>query len=811
MQTFLKELRYGARRLKLSPAFTTIVVMTLALGIGANTAIFSVVNAVLLKPLPYREPDRLLTIEHLYPSLDNMQAPVSVRGFIDYRDKTKSFESMAVQSGWGANLTGLGDPERIQGSRVSGQYFATLGAAAARGRTIVPGEDEEGKDRVVVLSHELWQRLFAGDPAAVGKTLQLNGNTYDIVGIMPPEFRDFFNRQAELWVPLAFNPAQLSGGGYTNEWLALTARLKPGVSSEAAQSEMKLFGEQLKQTYPDQFPPDWSLITTSLDEKATGRIRPALLMLLGAVGFVLLIACANVANLLLARAAGRQKEVAIRTALGASRSDLVRQLLAESVLLAAIGGAVGLAIAWVGVRALSASSLARLVAADGIAIDGTVLGFTIALSLVTGLLFGLVPAAQISMTNFHDTLKEGGRSATADRGSNAARRVLVVAEVALALMLLTGAGLLIKSFSRILGVNPGFEPANVLTMGIALPAARYPNDTVRVGFWDDALARIAAIPGVRGVAATTVMPFGGGWSTGSFNVEGYEPKEGENDPWGDIRVASPGFAEAMKIPLRSGRFFNDQDVMGSPQVVVVDEEMVSRYWKDADPVGKRIFFGDAGAADIEYYTVVGVIGHVKQEGLDAEDRVQLYFPHRQAVTGNMSVLVRTDIPPTSIIPQVRSAIQSIDKDQPISQVRTMEELLSRSVGQRRLSMLLLGVFAGVALLLASIGIYGVMSYSVTQRGHEIGIRMALGAARTTVLQLVLRQGMTLVAIGLALGIAGAFAVTRFLESQLFGVKPTDPLTFSLVAVVLATVALVATLVPAMRATRVDPMVALRQD
>src|SRR5688500_11520393 len=811
MQTFLKELRYGARRLKLSPAFTTVVVLTLALGIGANTAIFSVVNAVLLKPLPYREPDRLVTVEHFYPSLDNMKAPVSVRGFIDYRDSTESFSTMAVQSGWGANLTGLGDPERIQGSRVTGQYFATLGASAARGRTIVPGEDVEGKERVVVLSHALWQRLFAGDPTAVGKTVQLNGNTYDIIGVMPPHFRDFHNRQAEFWVPLAFTPAQLSGNGYTNEWLMLSARLKPGLTLQAAQNEMKLFGEQLKQTFPDQFPPDWGLVTTPLSEKATGRIRPALLMLLGAVGFVLLIACANVANLLLARAAGRQKEVAIRTALGASRADLVRQLLAESFLLAAIGGAVGLGLAYVGVKALSASSLARLVAADGVPMDGTVLAFTAVLSLVTGRLFGLVPAAQISMTNFHDTLKEGGRSATADRGSNTARRVLVVAEVALALMLLTGAGLLIKSFSMILGVSPGFEPRNVLTMGISLPVARYPNDTVRVAFWDDALARIATIPGVRGVAATTVMPFGGCWATGTFNVEGYTPKEGENNPWGDIRIASPGFAEAMKIPLKSGRFFNDQDVEGSPEVVVVDEEMVRRYWKDTDPVGKRIFFGDPGAADIDYLTVVGVIGHVKQEGLDAEDRVQLYFPHRQAVTGNMNVLVRTSVPPTSIIPQVRSAILAIDKDQPIAQVRTMEELLAQSVGQRRLSMLLLGVFAGVALLLASIGIYGVMSYSVAQRGHEIGIRMALGAARTTVLKLVLRQGMSLVAIGLAIGIAGALVLTRYLESQLFGVKPTDPLTFTLVAVVLATVALVATLVPAMRATKVDPMVALRQD
>ena len=810
MQTILQELRYGARRLKLSPAFTAVVVLTLALGIGANTAIFSVVNAVLLKPLPYREPDRLVTIEHFYPSLNALQAPVSVAGFTDYREKLTSFDGMAVQSGWGANLTGHGDPERIQASRVTGQFFTTLGVSAARGRTIIAGEDVQGKDRVVVLSDALWHRLFAGDPSAIGKTLQLNGNSYEIIGVMPPRFRDFFGRSAEMWVPLAFTPQQLSGGR-TNEWLSLTARLKPGVSIATAQTELTVFAEQLKKTYADQYPPDWTLKTTTLNEKATGRIRPALLMLLGAVGFVLLIACANVANLLLARAASRQKEVAIRTALGASRWHLIRQLLTESVLLALIGGVVGLALAWVGVRTLAASSLAALVAADGIAIDGTVLAFTLGLSVLTGLMFGLVPAVQISMSRFHDTLKEGGRSVSADRGSHAVRRLLVVAEVALALMLLAGAGLLIKSFSRILGVSPGFEPKNVLTAGVSLPAARYPSDTSRIAFWDQALPRIAAIPGVRSVGITSVMPFSGGWSTGTFSVEGYTPKPGENNPWGDIRIASPGFAEALQIPLKKGRFITEQDLAGSPAVVVVDEEMVRRYWPNTDPIGKRIFFGAAPGTPVEYITVVGVVGHAKQESLDAEDRVQLYFPYRQSASGFMSLVVRTNVPPETLIQPLRQAVLSVDKDQPLANVKTMEALLADSVGQRRLSMLLIGVFAMVALLLASIGIYGVMSYSVAQRAHELGIRMALGAARGNVLGLVLRQGMTLVLIGLALGIGGAFALTRFLESQLFGVDPTDPATFTIVAVVLASVALVATLVPALRATRVDPLVALRQE
>jgi putative ABC transport system permease protein len=810
MQTLLQELRYGARRLRLSPAFTAIVVVTLGLGIGANTAIFSVVNAVLLRPLPYREPGQLVTIEHFYPSLNALQAPVSVSGFVDYRDKTRSFDGMAVQTGFGANLTGFGDPERIQASRVTGQYFSTLGVSAARGRTIIPGEDAEGKDRVVVLSDALWHRLFAGDPAAIGKTLQLNGLTYDVIGVMPPEFRDFFNRSSEMWVPLAFRPEQLNGGR-TNEFLSLTARLKPGTTIESAQTEMSVFAEQLKKTYSDEYPPDWTLKLTSFNDKATGRIRPALLMLLGAVGFVLLIACANVANLLLARAAARQKEVAIRTALGATRWHLVRQLLTESVLLAVIGGALGLVLAYVGVRALSAGPLTELVGGSSMAIDGTVLAFTIALSVITGLLFGAVPAVQISMTRFHDTLKEGGRSMSADRGSHAVRRMLVIAEVALALMLLAGAGLLIKSFSRILGVSPGFDAKNVLTLGVSLPQARYPSDTARIAFWDQVLPRIAAIPGVRAVGATSTMPFAGGWSTGSFSVDGYTVKPKENSPWGDIRLATPGFADALRMPLKKGRFISEQDLPGSPQVVVVDEEMVRRYWPDVDPIGKRIYFDPPTGKPIRYIEVVGVVAHAKQEGLDAEDRVQLYFPYRQNPQGFLSVAVRTDVPPANVISAVKQAVQSVDKDQPLSQVKTMEELLAESVGQRRLSMVLLGLFAGIALLLASIGIYGVMSYSVAQRSHELGIRMALGAARSNVLQLVMRQGMSLVVIGLVLGILGALGVTRLLSTQLFGVEPTDPATFTLVAVGLALIALVATLVPALRATRVDPLVALRQE
>jgi putative ABC transport system permease protein len=463
------------------------------------------------------------------------------------------------------------------------------------------------------------------------------------------------------------------------------------------------------------------------------------------------------------------------------------------------------------VRSLSASALTSLTGADRISIDGNVLAFTIILSVTTGLLFGIVPAVQISMTRFHDALKEGGRSMSADRGSHAVRRGLIIAEVALALILLAGAGLLVKSFSHILGVSPGFESRNVLTMNMVLPPTKYPSDTARIAFWDRTLAAIGTVPGVRSVAATSVLPFGGGWSTGSFSVEGYTPKPGENNPWGDIRVASAGFAEALGIPLRRGRFISEQDRAGSQEVVVVDDEMVRRYWPDTDPIGKRIFFGGPGGQPVRYIEVVGVVAHTKHDGLDEEDRVQVYLPLHQRGPGFMSIVVRTDVDPHSVTQAIRQAVRSVDRDQPLSQIRTMDELLDQSVGQRRLAMLLLGLFAGIALLLASIGIYGVMSYSVTQRAHELGIRMALGAARANVLRLVMRQGMTLVIIGLVLGTLGALGVTRLLESQLFGVDPADPVTFSLVAIVLGSVALVATLIPALRATRLDPLVALRAE
>ncbi|HVE80185.1 MAG TPA: ABC transporter permease, partial [Gemmatimonadaceae bacterium] len=593
MDAFARELRYAARRLLRSPGFAATVLLTLALGIGANTALFSVVNAVLLRPLPYREPERLVTVYHFYPGLNDMEAPVSNRGFRDYRDKTAYFDALAVSTGWSANLTGSGDPERLQGSRVSGLWFRTFGVPAQLGRTLLPEEDEPGRDKVVVLSDGLWRRLYGGRPDAVGQRIMLNNEAYEIVGVMPPTFRDFFNRTAQLWKPLALRPDQFAGG-YTNEYLNLIARLRPDVSFEQARGGMSAFAEQLKRDLPDQFGPSsrWTLKVRTLTDVATGKIRPALLVLLGAVGFVLLIACANVANLLLARAASRSKEVAIRAALGAKRWHVVRQLLTESMLLALGGGVLGLLLAYLGVRTLVALNPTNIPRVDELGVDGRVMAFTLGVALLTGLLFGLVPALQVSRADLHETLKEGGRSAAADRTAGAMRRTLVVAEVALALTLLVGAGLLIRSVARLQGVDPGFDPRNLVTFGVPLPATKYRNDTTQAAFFSELLPRFAALPGVRGVAMTSVLPFGGSWSTSSFSIVGVQLPPDQPGPWGDYRMVNAEFFRTMGIPLLEGRVFDTRDAMGAPRVAVVDEEAVKRWFKDRDPVGQQIYYGN---------------------------------------------------------------------------------------------------------------------------------------------------------------------------------------------------------------------------
>ncbi len=805
MDALRQDLRFAGRQILRNPGFAAVAIITLALGIGANAAIFSVVNGLLLRSLPYRDADRLVEINHFYPSLDGLQASVSAAGFRDYRERLPSLESVAAQSGWGVNLTGDGEPERLTGARVSGSYFSTYGTTAALGRLFRPEEDRPGNDRVTVLSDGLWRRRFGADPDIVDRTITLNSEPYVVIGVLPRDFRPFFNRAAEIFSPLALTQEQYSAG-YTNEFLSVTARLAPGTTLEHARAEVSRFAEQLKEGSADRFPSDWGIRLTTLNERARGQIRPALLVLLGAVAFVLLIACANVANLLLARGAVRSREMGMRLALGARRGRLLRQLLVESALLSGIGAGLGLLLAWGAVRVVRRAAASSVPRIEQIGVDPGVIAFICILALLTALLFGLVPALQSARTDLQDTLREGSRGTTGNRSGRLLRRALVVTEFALALALLAGAGLLVKSFARLTAVDPGFDPTHLLTFHLALPEARYPSDTARIQFFDRLLPELAATPGVEGVAATSVLPFSGSWSTASFQVEGFQPAEGQPRPWGDIRIVNPDFARVMGIPVRQGRFLTDADRAGGPGVVVVDEETVHRFWPDGDPIGKRVSFDGEN-----WLPVVGVVGHAAHEGLDADARVQLYFPYKRIGPNGMFIALRGRGDAARLLPAVRSAVAAIDRDQPISRVATMEELMADTVGPRRLAAVLLGVFAGIALLLAATGVYGVISFNVSQRTRELGLRMAIGAGRRDVLAMIMWHGLRLAALGVGLGLLGALGLTRVLAGQLYQVRPSDPATLALVAAVLVGVAVVSSLIPALRATGVDPVIALREE
>ena len=802
-----RDLKYAVRRLLHNPGFSLVVVMTLALGIGANTAIFSIVNGVLLRPLPYDAPDRLVVVNHFYGN-GEFEAAFAVPTFRDVGERLTIFDAFAVGQVWNANLTGIAQPERLIASKTTAAFFEVFGVRPVLGRTFVEGEDAAGRDRVVVLSHGFWQRRFGADPAVVGRTLQLDGEPYEIVGVMPIGFYSFFNRQTDLWAPLAFRPQQFEDSERTNEFLVAAGRMRPGVTLERATAEMAVFSTTLKRDHPDSYGERWSVRATSMNELSTRRTRTALLVLAGAVGFVLLIACANIANLLLARASSRAREVAVRSAVGATRGDLIRQLLAESVLLSLVGAATGLAIAYGAVQALLAAVPVDLLRVDAVRIDGVVLLFTLSIAVLTGLLFGIAPAVHGSKADLNDALKHGGRT-VGEAGGPWLRRTLVVAEVALALVLLAGAGLLIRSFARLQAVDPGFSSDKLVTFSLAVPRAKYSTPEMRAAFFEDLRRRLAALPGVEGAGASSNIPFGGTGSTGSFFVEGYQAPERRPGPWGDTRLITPGFHEAMKVRLVKGRYFTPADREGAPRVVIVDTELARRYWADSDPIGRRITFGDPAEGEVEWMSVVGVVDHIAHEGLDAERRAQLYVPHQMRPISQMSFALRSAGDPSALVAAARQAVLALDADQPIAQVRTMNEMMDEALGQRKLSLYLLGTFAGLALLLSAIGIYGVMSFDVTRRSRELGVRMALGARRSSVLSLLLKQGISLTVMGVALGLAGALALTRVLETQLYGVTRTDPATFVLVAALLTLVALAATLVPAWRATRLNPVVALR--
>ncbi len=814
MDSLLQDIRYGFRMLIHNPGFTAAAVIALALGIGGNSAIFSVVNAVLLKPLGYKDADRLVTINHNYPKLD-LKASVSAVGYTHYRKVNASFEDMAAFTGWPANLTESGEPERLRALRVTPSFFPTLGIGATMGRVFSADEDQEGREHVVVISDGLWRRRFGSDPSIIGRSIMLNGESYSVIGIAPPgfQFGSEIGQPTELWAPIAFPQAQMQPSQWTNEYLTVLARLKPNVTLEKAQAEFDSIAANVRQQYFTGGAPkdagSWNLLVRSFNEVVVGDIKPALLVLMVAVGLVLLIASANVANLLLARAAARQKEIAIRSALGAGRLRVIRQLLTESLLLAITGGAIGLTLGYWGVKLLVALNRDRIPRAQDISLDGWVVAFTIGISILTGIVFGLVPALQSSRSDLHETLKEGGRSGSGGTRSGL-RSTLVVAEIALALMLLVGAGLLIKSFIKLQQVTPGFQPQNVLVMQLSLPNLKYSGPAQVDGFYQRLLEKVKAIPGVREASTGTNVPLSGSNSSGSFQIENRTFPPGQMSPWGSRAWVGSNYLQTLGIPLIKGRFFDDHDVIDAPGTAIIDETMARKFWADEDPIGKRITF-EGPPSQPKWREIVGVVGHVKQRGLEGESPVQYYIPLRQRPLNSVFLVVRTSSDPSSLTPSVRGAIRSLDPELPVFNVTSMEQLVSDSMAQRRFSMFLFGIFAAVALVLASVGLSGVMAYSVTQRTHEIGIRMALGASRGQVLRLVVGQGMILSAVGLGLGVAGALAATRLMAKLLFGVGATDPTTFVVIALVLGLVALVASYLPARLATRVDPMIALRYE
>ncbi len=813
MQTLWQDLRFGARMLFKYPGFTLIAIIALALGIGANTAIFSIVNGLLLNPLPYRNSERLALIWTHSPGANVALDWPSPGQFSALKSENSVFEQLALAHGGNVILTGGAEPERLGAVRASSAVFSLLGAQAMLGRVFLPEEDAQDKTPTVILSYSLWQRRFGGDPKALGQTLTINSRDHLVVGVMPPDFslgHDVMPTvgavtQAELLLPLPLSPKQMTNHGDEN--YNVLARLKPGATFAQAQTEMNLAVRRLEQQFPNSYPQNrrFSYSIRPLLEQVVGDVRLALYILLCAVGCVLLIACANVANLLLARAATREREMAIRTALGAGRWRVMRQLLTESTLLSLIGGAFGLLLAVWGLgllRWLNPGDIPRLAS---IGIDDRVLAFTTAVAVLTGILFGLAPALRSSRVNLSETLKEGGRSLIG--GHHRLRNLLVVTEIALSLVLLIGAGLLIRSFIRVQQVDPGFASRNLLTMRLVLIGPAYSDEPRRMNFYQQFWERVRRLPGVEAAGGVSVLPLGGvGW--GSITIEGYDASSGQGMIQSDLRTASADYFDTMKIPLISGRFFTGQDTKESARVVIVDENMARTYWPNVDPIGKRLKYGGADST-APWMTVVGVVGNVKQYALETDSRVALYTPHLQSGAGSLSIAVRTTAGPLSLAAAVTREARALDPNLPLYDVKTMEHWLSESLARRRFAMLMLGLFAVIALLLASVGIYGVMSYTVAQRTSEIGIRVALGAQKRDVLRMIVRQGMSLAGIGIVLGLVAAIAATRLMVSLLFGVDATDPLTFIAIALLLAFVALAACWIPAWRATKVDPMIALR--
>ncbi|MCU1332268.1 MAG: efflux pump, inner rane subunit [Candidatus Angelobacter sp.] len=820
MSILARDFRYAFRTFAKSPGFTVAAILSLAIGIGANTAIFSITSALLLRPLPYRDADRLVIMWNTSPGLGITRDWFSSAQYFDIKTNHHGLEQVAFALGGNYNLTGEGDPERVGVVRVSHNMLPMLGARPAQGRLFTPEDDRYGGPNVVILGYGIWARRYASNPQMVGRHITINSHVYEVIGVLPKSFslpREVMPtldgaEESDLLLPLPQLPNLPIDRGH--EDYNIIGKLRPGVSIEQARAEMNTITANLRQAHPEVYPPNGGLtfVILPLLEQVVGNVRHTLWLLLAAVGCVLLIACVNVANLLLSRAVGRQREVAIRSAVGASPGRIIRQLLTESVLLALCGGVIGVLFAYMSIHwthVLGPRSVPRL---NEIGVRGDALLFTLLISVGSGILFGLAPALRIARVDLLTTLKDSdrgsaGASAMWGRGNNL-RRLLVIAELAISVVVLIVAGLLLRSFIRLQQVSPGFNPGNVLTLELTLSGDKYKDPAVSRAACRQILENLEHLPGAVTAGGVSSLPLSDMFAWGPINVEGRVPPPGEKFINADERVVAGHYFETMQIPLIKGRFFNDQDTQDKPHVVLVDEFMAQQLWPSQDPLGKRISFGDL-AARPEWATVVGVVGRIKQDALDSDSRIALYMPHSQYISRLLNVVLRTTTDPASLTSAVAHELHEVDRDLPMYGVVTMEQRVAGSLARRRFTTVLLSLFAGFALALATIGIYGVMAYLVSQGTREIGIRMALGATQNTVLKLVVKQGMVLAVSGVALGLIAALAFSRLVSGLLFGVKATDPLTFAAITILLTVVALFASYIPARRAARIDPMISLR--
>ena len=815
MPGVLQDVRYAVRQLRKSLGFTAVAVVTLALGIGANTAIFSVVNGVLLRPLQFNNPDRLVRVWHVPPAKSFPGMPtfsVSAANYLDWEQQNHVFEGMAIYTFHGFTLTGSDKPEQVDACAATAGFFSTLGVQPMLGRAFTPEEDQPGRSNVVVLSHRLWQEHFGSNPGIVGHDIKLDGQSYLVAGVMPASFQ--FPDFAQMWTPMAWTDKEKAVRGEHHS--VVIARLKPEIALKQAQAEMNTISSRLEQQYPED-DKGWGALVVPLHEDMVSDVKPALLVLLGAVGFVLLIASVNVANLALARTFSRQKEIAIRTALGASSVRVLRQILTESILLALAGGALGLIWAHSGVRLIMAFLADRLPHSIHVGLDAKVLAFTAAISVATGILAGVLPALRLTRTNVSQSLKQGLGRTDADSSGNRTRSILVVSEVALSLILLVGAGLMIRSFQNLHGVNPGFDSHNVLTMTAMVSRAKFPTPDQQINFFEQVLQRVRTLPGVESAGVVDDIPLDNGGSHQPIAIEGRPTLPMSEQPEVDVRLISSGYLSALHIPVLRGRDFSDSDLVGRPAVILISESMARQFWPGEDALGKRLTL--TFSAD-KVREVVGIVGDVKLDGLDqTRPSAALYVPLDQMSvpsTGGwnsfpMTLTVRSGSGSAGLVSAVSNAVHGVDREMPLRDILTMDDLVANSLTQQRFNMLLLGAFAGLALLLAGVGIYSVLSYSVRRSVREIGIRMALGAQLSDVLRRVVLEGMKPTLLGVAIGAGGALALGRVLSGMIYGVKATDPVTFLAVAVLLAVIALLASFIPAYRATKVDPMVALRYE